>query len=742
MRTMRFPFVMQTDSSDCGYACLSMVCSYYGRPISLTELKANSFMTRQGISMGDLSDKARQCGFECWEISTTSEKILSKAPFPVIVWWEKFHFIVIYRAKGDRIYVADPSKGKSIISLEEFNLGWQNDHSTDGDRGIALLLKPAKEFYESGDQIKGRNWETWSFINRYLKIYKSNFLQLGIGLMIGSLIQLVFPFLTQAIVDKGILKLDITFIYAILLFQLVLYFAATGIDFIRTRIFIHVSTRINIFIISDFLAKLMQLPLGFFDSKIVGDLVQRINDHKRIERFITETLIKSIFSIFTLLVLGGILLYFSLPVFLIFTVGTFIQLGWIYFFLKRLRALDFQAFALFAQDNSKIYEIITGIQEIKINNLEAQKQKEWHKIQSDLFQVSIEKLKIKQYEQGGTRFLSYIQIILIIFFSAIAVLDQKLSLGSMMAILFIVGQLSEPVDQLINFILSGQMAKISLSRLGEIHKEENEKNAGLSGLNSTYSGSITLSNVFFSYIRDVPVLNGVNLVIPEGKVTAIVGLSGSGKTTLLKLLLKFYQAEKGQIVIGDTGFSQIENATWRAQCGTVLQDSYIFSASIAYNISLEHEPDINKIETAAKAANIYSFIKSLPRDLETRIGIDGFGISQGQKQRILIARAFYKEASYLFFDEATNSLDAKNELIIMNNLHAYFRNKTVVVVAHRLSTIKNADQIVVIEDGVIKESGHHRDLMLLGKRYFELVNSQIETGSRDYLEMESSDSNY
>jgi ATP-binding cassette subfamily B protein len=710
-----------------------MVCRFYGRPLSLQFIKGQTSLTRQGMSLESLSRKATSLGFKTLEVLTSFEKLAANAPLPAIAHWKGDHFVVVYKITAQYVYLADPAKGRLKLTKAAFLKGW-SVQPDERDAGILLLLEPTPDFFHADSTKNTSSGIVLPFIATYLKRYRRNVFQIIIGLLLGSVIQIIIPFLTQAIVDRGIHYGDVSFIYAVLIIQLVLYVSATSIEFMRTWVFIHLSTRINVFIISDFLGKLMRLPVSFFDSRIIGDLTQRINDHKRIEQFITDTLVKSLFSIFTLTVFAAILFYFSVPVFAIFMTGTVIQLSWIFFFLKKLRLLDYESFALMAKDNSKILEIITGMQEIKLNNIEQDKREEWQGIQSSLFNVNLTKLRTNQVEQGGTRFIGYLQIILIMCLSAISVLQHQMTLGTMMSILFIVGQLNGPVSQLINFILSTQMARISMGRLAEVHNHPEEEEEGATKIETLPADHyIEMTDVRFAYAEGQEVLKGIQLHIPKGKITAIVGLSGSGKTTLIRLLLKYYTQFEGDIRVGDTPLADIRNAYWRDHCGAVLQDSFIFSDSIGYNISLQREPDPERLLRAAKAANIREFIESLPLKYGTRIGQDGFGISHGQKQRILIARAIYKDPEFIFFDEATNSLDARNEYIIMQNLQQFFKGRTVVIVAHRLSTVRNADQIVVLDQGLIVEAGTHQELMAAGGNYYALVQNQVELGAKDIL---------
>jgi len=725
-----FPFFEQLDSNDCGLACIRMISKHYGKHFSSHHLSINSNLSNQGISLSNLSKVAENIGFRTLYLVTDFEKLAKKVPLPAIAHWNQNHFIVVYKVKKNQVYVADPAFGLTKYNQDEFLKAWAGTQSNNKEEGILLLMETTPDFYKQTETSES-NKATFRFLSRYLSSFKTQIALLILGLLIGSSIEFIFPFFTQSIVDKGIGKQQLHFIYLVLLAQVVLFISKTSIDFLRERIFMHVSSRISVYIISDFLIKLIKLPISFFNSKQIGDISQRIQDHARIEKFITETLLKSVFAIFTLLILSVILIYFNPLVFSIFFIGSSLQLTWIFAFLKRINKLENKSFALLAQDQNKVYELITGMQEIKLNNLEQKKRWEWERIQAALFKVNLSKLKLNQtYE--GYRFFTYLQRVLIIFVTALAVLHQQMTIGTMMAIIFVLGQLNEPISQLINFILQGQYAKISLQRLGEIHLKENEEENEFSKLHQLSADkNIQLKNVSFAYTETVGknVLSNINLSIPFGKTTAIVGVSGSGKTTLLKLLLKFYPPKTGDILIGEHDLTAYSNSFWRSKCGTVLQDSFLFSDSIAGNIALEEHIDVNRLQHAAKTANIDDFINLLPLGYNTKIGQDGQGISQGQRQRILIARAVYKNPEYLFFDEATNALDAENELIIMNNLERFFTNKTVVIVAHRLSTVKHADQIIVLDKGIIIEQGTHEELSNQKWKYYQLIKNQLELGA-------------
>lgn len=728
---MKFPYIQQLDSMDCGPSCLRMIAQYYGKTYSQQTISNLYHLNRQGISLPGLSKVGESIGFQTLCVRVDFEKLRQKAPLPVIAHWNQNHFVVVYKIRGDKVFVADPETGLLQYSKQEFLQGWAQGVKDGREEGVLMLLEPTPEFFDKADEPVKLDKSNFSFLFKYLMRYKYYLGLILAGLFIGSIFQLIFPFLTQAIVDKGIGNRNVNFIYVILVAQLVFYVSNVGVEFIRSWILIHISSRINVYIISDFLVKLMRLPIRFFDSRLTGDLIQRIRDHKRIEQFITDSLLKSLFAVFSLVVCSIILAYFNWKVFLVFVGLTAIEMGWIFFFLKKMRVVDNQSFTLMARDQSKLMEMVNGMQEIKLNNIENRKRWEWEMLQASLFSVNIKKLKLNQYQDGGSRFFGYVQFVLILFISCMAVLNNQMTLGTLLAIIFIIGELNKPISQLINFIISAQYARLSLERLNEIHQRpDEEKQFGNDKLTELpASKSIRLNNVSFSYgADDRKVLENINLVIPEGKVTAIVGVSGSGKTTLLKLLLKFYTPSEGAVKVGGTNLENIHSTTWRQHCGTVMQDSYLFSDTIANNIALEEPVDKKRLLEAVEIANIREFIESLPMDYNTKVGQEGLGLSQGQKQRLLIARAVYKNPAFLFFDEATNALDANNEKIIMRNLNEFFEGRTVLIVAHRLSTVKNADQIIVIDKGRIVEYGRHEELVYNKSNYYGLVKNQLELG--------------
>lgn len=733
-----FPFYSQSNQMDCGPTCLRMIAKHYGKNIRLEQLRRISGFSKEGVSLLGIADAGENIGFKTKGIQLSFKQLLTEAILPAIVHWKQNHFIVITPGADKRkIIVADPAKGIINYTKEEFCRHWISSKDEKGeDTGVALLLEPTPKFYEQSFNAADYNSSSALDLGRlfnYIKPYKRYLFQVMLALLLGSLIQLVFPFLTQSIVDTGINTQDLSYITIILLAQLMLFFGRTMIEFIRSRLLLHISTRINIAILSDFWIKLMRLPVSWFDTKQTGDTLQRIGDHKRIESFLTGTALSTIFSVFNLLIFSFVLLSYNQTIFFVFATGSFLYFLWIRFFLRYRRKLDFQRFEIASKENSITMQLIQGMQEIKLHNAEHLRRWEWENVQTRLFKLSFKSLSVSQYQQAGAFFINEGKNIFITFLVAQLVINGQLTLGAMLAIQYIIGQLNSPVEQLIGFMQSYQDAKISLERLNEIHQLEEEEPAGKPFNNILpVNKSIEITSLNYTYpgAGNEPVLRNINLYIPEGKTTAIVGVSGSGKTTLLKLLIRFYEEYRGEINIGRSPLRSIGPRFWRNQCGCVMQDGFIFSDSIAKNIAVNDEsPDYQKLIHACKVANIISFIESLPLGFNTKIGAEGNGISAGQKQRLLIARAVYKNPHYIFFDEATNSLDANNEKEILENLQEFFKDKTVVVVAHRLSTVKNADNIIVLHEGEIAESGTHEELTGKRGRYFELVKNQLELGN-------------
>jgi ATP-binding cassette subfamily B protein len=683
-----------------------------------------------GVNLLGISKGAESIGLRTLGARLSFEE-LCKGTLPAIVHWNQNHFVVLYDVKGKgnnlRLFIADPATGQVKLNAEEFKKSWFSTVSGGEGRGIALFLEPTPRFYENeGETIDPKGFK---FLLSYLKPHKKIITQLIIGLIAGSIIQLLFPFLTQSIVDIGIGTRDIGFIWLVLLAQLMLTVSSATVDFIRGWILLHLGTRINISLISDFLTKLMKLPIGFFDSRMTGDLLQRIGDHKRIQNFLTGSSLTILFSMVNILIFGTVLLYYNFKIFLIFLLASALYVFWVLAFMKRRRELDNRTFTQNAANQSSIIQLITGMQEIKLNSCEEQKRWEWEHIQAKLFKLNIKGLALGQYQQAGGTLITQLKNIFITVLAANAVINGELTLGMMLSVQYIIGQLNAPLANIISFIQTSQDARMSLERLAEVHEKKDEESPDQSLLSDIpISKPVTMDNLSFRYegAGSPFVLKNINLTIPSGKITAVVGMSGSGKTTLVKLLLGFYKPVMGDIYYGEHRLTSISMSKWRQRCGVVMQDGFIFSDTIARNIAPGTDNiDKEKLIKAVETANIRDFVESLPLAYNTKIGQEGLGLSQGQKQRILIARAVYKDPEFIIFDEATNALDAKNEREIMKNLDEFFKGKTVVVVAHRLSTVKNADNIIVLDKGILVEQGTHKDLVANGNIYYELVKNQL-----------------
>ncbi len=725
-----FPFYKQPGAKDCGPTCLRIISKHYGKVIPLETIRNLSQTTRTGSSFLGLADGAENLGFKAIGIKTDYDTFKEDVPFPCIVHWKKYHFVVVYKVKNDTVYVSDPSYGLIEYTKEEFKASWIGNNAKDKTQeGLVLSLDTTPKLYDTDwDKVKS-NKSGFSFLFKYLFKYKKLMVQLIVGLLAGSLLQLIFPFLTQSIVDIGIQNQDINFIYLILGAQIMLFIGQISIEAIRGWILLHLSTRINISLVSDFFIKLMNLPISYFDTRMTGDLMQRINDHQRIERLLTNSSLNTMFSFFNIVIFSAVLAYYNLKIFGIFAIGSALLVIWILFFMKKRKELDYKRFTQMSDEQSKTIELIEGMQEIKLHNAEKQKRWGWEFIQIRLFKVATQGLALEQTQTIGSTSINQFKNILITFTSASLVLSGQISLGMMLSIQYIIGQLNNPISQLLQFIQETQDAKISLERLKEIHDEKNEENLEDAKVHEIpEQGDITIDNMTFRYIgTEEPIIKDMDLIIPRNKTTAIVGASGSGKTTLMKTLIRFYKPNKGLIKIADQNFENISQKAWRSHCGVVMQDGYIFNDTIANNIALGDDyVDKDKLLHAVKTANIKDFIERLPLSYNTEIGNEGVGISGGEKQRLLIARAVYKNPDFIFFDEATSALDANNEKTIMKNLNTFFDGRTAVVIAHRLSTVKNADQILVMNEGKIVEKGTHHELLQLRGEYYELVKNQLE----------------
>lgn len=736
-----FTLVRQRDAKDCGPSCLAMIVKHYGGSFNINSIRTDCALNREGVSLLGISKAAEELGFKSVGGRLSFSSLASEALLPCIVHWSQNHFVVVYKVKNQKkgdctIYVADPGKGLVSYTKEEFCEHWVSTKTNGEEKGIVLLLEPTNQFYTQNDTETVLTQSRMAFLWSYLKKYKRFFTQLILGLLLGSLLQLIFPFLTQAVVDTGIGGKDIGFVWLVLMAEMMLLFSRTAIEFIRSKILLHISTRINISLISDFFIKLMKLPMNFFDTKQMGDLLQRIEDHRRVEQFLTSSSLSLLFSFFTFLVFGVVLVFYNLGVFAVFLFGTLLYAGWIVLFLEKRRLLDYKFFEQAGRNRNVTYQLIDGMQEIKLQGCEQRKRWEWEDVQADLFKVNLQALNLQQVQQAGSITINEVKNILITVLAATSVIQGNMTLGMMLAVQYIIGQLNSPVEQLIHFVYSWQDVSISLDRMNEIHTETNEENAERTRScyteESTDGHSLAIKDLSFKYniYSSKNILSDINLLIPNGKVTAIVGASGSGKTTLIKLLLGFYEPLSGSIQIGSANLSECNLGWWRSQCGAVMQEGYLFSDTIAKNIAIsDDDPNIERIRHAARVANIADYVEALPLAYNTMIGQDGQGISQGQRQRILIARVIYKNPMFVFLDEATNALDANNEQAITDNLLDFYKGKTVIVVAHRLSTVRNADQIVVLNEGKIVELGTHEEL--IGKRgnYYGLIKNQLELGN-------------
>ncbi len=716
---------------DCGPSCLRMIAKFYGKNFSLQTIRERSFLTREGVSFLGMSDAAESIGLRSVGARVTYQQLSEQVPLPAIVHWKETHFVVVYAIKKGKIFVADPAYGLITYQEAEFLKGWCGNTDTSKAKGLVLILEPTPDFYSLADEKIDKS--SLSYLFTYLRNQKKFLWQLFAGLILGSIFQLIFPLLTQSMVDVGINNNDLGFVTLILVAQLILFVSQTSVELIRSWILLHLTTRLNISLISDFLIKLMRLPISFFDTKMVGDMLQRIGDHTRIEHFLTNQSLNVLFSMVNLIIFSIVLALYSWIILAVFLVGSILYVVWILLFLKKRRELDYRRFTQLSENQAKLIELMTGMQEIKLNNCEKQKRWEWERIQARLFQVNIRRLSLTQTQTIGSTFINQLKNILISFIAARLVIDGQITIGAMVAVSYIIGQMNSPLNSLMEFVQTTQDAMISLERLNEIHKRPNEEDPEEHKITLfPEHKEIAFREVNFQYEgpRSPMVLKNISLHIPDNLTTAIVGMSGSGKTTLMKLMLGFYPPVSGSIHLGEISLAHFSTQLWREKCGVVMQDGFIFSDSIMNNIAVGVDKiDRQRLLEAVKMSNIQEYIEGLPLGYQTKIGQEGVGLSQGQKQRILIARAIYKNPDFLFFDEATNALDANNEKVIMENMNQFYKGRTVVVVAHRLSTVRNADQIIVLDRGEIVEKGTHQELIDLRGSYFNLVKNQLELGA-------------
>jgi ATP-binding cassette subfamily B protein len=729
VKAKKFPFYRQLDNKDCGPTCLRMVAKFHGKGFSREFLRNQAGITRQGVTMAGIADAAEIIEMRTLGMRVSLESLIEEVPTPFIVPWRQKHFVVVYKTSKTKIYVADPAQGLLEYTHEEFLKAWTN---TTDETGFVLILEPNTHFYEQ-EEDKSKK-KGFSFLYPYITPYKKLIYQLLLGLIVGTAIQFISPFLMQSIVDTGINTQNIPFIYLILIAQLVLFISQTLVQIFREWLLIHITNRLHIKMISDFLYKMLKLPINYFETRNTGEHLQRIQDHTRIQTFISSSSFAMVYSIVLFVVFSFVLAFYNLNIFFVFLIGALLYISWTFFFLKKRAELDFKRFDESSQSQTSLVQIINGVKEIKINNSQRKNRWKWEQIQISLFKTSISSLALAQYQSIGSGFINQLKNIFITFLSATAVVNGEITLGMMLSIQYIVGQLNSPLSSFIGFIQVWQDAKISLERLMQVHSKEDEDELKDNKIKELpEKKDIILKDLSFRYGgKSTPyVLKNINCVMPEGKTTAIVGASGSGKTTLVKLLLKFHLPTDGSILIHTDNLSNINNDYWRMNCGAVMQDTFIFNDTIAGNISESEQNEIidrKKLKTASHISNIDEFIERLPNKLNTDLGTSGIRLSGGQEQRIMIARAVYKNPFFVFFDEATSALDANNEKVIMENLNDFMKNRTSIIIAHRLSTVKNADNIIVLENGEIVEQGNHEQLTIKRGKYYELVKNQLELG--------------
>lgn len=724
-----FKFYHQHDAMQCGASCLCMIGSHFGKDYPLNTISNYCHTKNVGVSLLGISFGAKKIGLESisYRASFNDLKEISN---PCILHWNGNHFVILYKITKSKFYIADPAKGFVEYDTDTFKKRWLSTNVNGEDKGVIMVLMPSDEFGKDVENEEKR--DSFTFLFKYMLQYRKYFFQIFLGLILGCLLQLIMPFMTQSIVDIGINKKDINFIWLILLGELAIIIGKTATTFVRRWLLMHISMRVNISLVSDFFLKLLKLPMSFFDTKLTGDLLQRIGDHTRVQTFLTGQVLNVIFTCLSFIVFGSVLCFYNNVIFGIFVLGSIVYGIWIASFLKKRKILDYDLFEQQAINQNKTYQFITSMQEIKLQDCEQRRRWEWEDTQADLFNVQLKVLKLKQTQEAGSIFINEIKNIVITVFAATAVINGHMTLGAMLAVQYIIGQLNSPVEQFMSFIYSLQDVKISLERINEIHEGDNEETTENQSKSFGAKKSIYLDNIDFKYNPHSlnKTLEGISFSIPEGKVTAIVGASGSGKTTLIKLMLGYYPIMSGSISIAGRNINEYNLKWWRRHCGVVMQDGVIFSESIARNIAVDDgDIDICRLEKAARIANIHDYIMGLPLKYNTLIGRDGVGLSQGQKQRILIARAVYKNPDFIFLDEATNALDAKNERTIVENLAEFYKGRTVIVVAHRLSTVKNADQIIVIDGGKVVETGDHTTLIENKGAYYNLVKNQLELGN-------------
>lgn len=719
-------FIRQFDQMDCGPACVRMVASHFGRNYPLSYLRSLSCLTREGVSVAGIRNALEAIGFECATFEMSVNQLMQDCPMPTILYWEQRHFVVLERIKHtNRFVVCDPAFGRHTMRQEDFEKCWLN-----GEKGVVIAIDPTDEFYSKAGIQQHHSFT--DFAKKYILPYKLQLLQSFLAMFVGMLLGLVAPFLTQAVVDQGIAARNIGLIYDILIAQLALFTGQFIMSIIGSWVTLYMSAHISIVILRDYLSKLLRLPISFFDTKSVGDYQQRLGDHSRLQSFMTGNTLSLLFSFFSVPFYLVIIALYSPVILLAFLVFTILSTAWMSYFFRKRKALDYEQFALSSGNQTKLYELMSGIIDIKVNGLADYKLTEWESLQQKQYAMSQKSLKLSQIQNTGFTIINQLRSIITTCWIALCVVEGSLTLGMMMSISAIIGMVSGPLGQMIDFLQQYQDAKISLERSQEVHLSENEDNDNQEDIPKDQPLDIRLDDVTFSYAgrEGKPALSDISLTIPAGKMTAIVGESGSGKTTLMKLLLKFYNPTNGNIYIGGKPLNDYTAESIRQATGIVMQDNFLFSDSIRQNIVMGEEYDADRLTRAASTACLEDLISRHPLGLEMKVGSEGLGVSGGEKQRIMIARAAYKNPFYLMMDEATSSLDAENEARITENLDRQFQGRTRVVIAHRLSTVRNADNIIVLRHGRVVEQGTHEQLVALQGYYFTLIQNQLELANQ------------
>jgi ATP-binding cassette subfamily B protein len=724
----RFPICYQLDTMDCGLACLDMIARHHGREYPRQFIREVCPHDRLGSSLSAIAHGAERLGFRTLSVKISFDDLKQKAPLPCIAFWPYGHYVVVHRIRGDRVYIADPAAGLTVYSREEFEDCWLMADDDRRDWGVILLLEPDNQYQAPApDASFTATADLWRPLSRDLK---RHLIPVGAGILISLATQLALPFISAAVIDIGVADRNFSIVLIFIIAQLALLFSRLGVKLLQEWMLAYIGIRVDMKLVAQFLTKLTRLPMSFFDGKLIGDLIQRINDHKSLQQFLTQSLWQVLSAMLSLMVFGTALAFFKPILFGQFAAGAALYIIFLALFMKNQRLLNHKAFHLSAQRHGLIVEFLSGMQEIKLNNAEQQRRWQWEVAQHAIGKVQIKAQLLNYLQSTGCQAIIEINNLILTLLVVREVINGQSSLGAMVAVQYIIGQLSWPLNQIAMLLYQSHDAALSYTRAREVHQIQNEERPASQAIPDECA-DIEFRNVSFSYgggSRNL-LFRDLNLTIPRGKTTAIVGRSGSGKTTLLKLLLKFYEVSGGEINLGRVNINRLSHQRWRELCGVVMQDGYIFSDTILSNIAVaDEDPNTDRVAEVAREAQIASFIESLPLGYETRIGRDGVGISRGQAQRILIARALYKDPKYLFFDEATSALDAETESVIVDQLREIMSGKTAVVIAHRMSTVRHADQIILLDQGEIVEVGTHEELVACRGGYFNLVRNQLELG--------------